>query len=267
LYGSAIAHNSLLVTGTAGRYQIDNPCQWWWTSRADSWAPLRAELTTRSIHLWLVPLAAESGEYPFPDGIWLDSDEADRAARMSGAALARAFQRRRQTLRHLVSGYLESDPARIRFESSPYGKPFIAGESAGGLRFNVSSSHGFALFGFTRESELGVDIELIAPDFDYEAVSELTFSQSERDLLAGVEPGKAIEGFFRAWTLKEATLKAQGLGLSGRPSEIVTDPYSEAPQQTAPGWIAATTRMAERFQVAYCAFGEGYSVRAIACVL
>jgi 4'-phosphopantetheinyl transferase len=79
------------------------------------------------------------------------------------------------------------------------------------LHFNVSHSRDLALFGFTRVSEIGADVESIRPDFATQEIANRFFRADEgRD--TGAVGGERARGrpFFNCWTRKEAYIKARG---------------------------------------------------------
>lgn len=138
----------------------------------------------------------------------LTLDEQERAARFRFPHLQSSFSLARGALRILAGRYLNTDPAGIRFEYGPNGKPSLAGGAR--LKFNVSHSGALALFAFTLDCEIGVDVEEIRPMPDREQIAARFFSAQE-----AAEPG----AFFRLWTRKEAYIKALGEGLSSAPPQ------------------------------------------------
>lgn len=145
----------------------------------------------------------------------LSADEHERAERFHFRNDRNHFIAARGLLRLLLSRYLDLPPQQLSFSYSPYGKPALAGESErASLRFNVSHSHGVALYAFTLEREVGVDVEYIRQDVVNESIAEHFFSAQEvaslRALPAEVQP----QAFFNCWTRKEAFIKARGEGLS-----------------------------------------------------
>jgi 4'-phosphopantetheinyl transferase len=66
----------------------------------------------------------------------------------------------RGVLRIILGRYLHIEPNRVQFSYGPHGKPYLAERhSDGALRFNLAHSHEFAIYGFTRGREIGVDLE------------------------------------------------------------------------------------------------------------
>ena len=82
------------------------------------------------------------------------------------------------------------------------------------LCFNMSKSAGHALYAFTQDREIGVDIEKIRDISEMENIVRLFFSEPEQAAVASLPPQEKIRGFFDIWTRKEALIKALGGGLS-----------------------------------------------------
>jgi 4'-phosphopantetheinyl transferase len=103
----------------------------------------------------------------------------------------------------------------LRFDYGTRGKPEIA-ESCGipNLEFNVSHSEEVALYGITRASKIGVDIEKIRAIDDAEKIAQRFFLPRESLWLSKLAPAEKEAAFFSLWTCKEAYLKAIGEGLA-----------------------------------------------------
>lgn len=78
------------------------------------------------------------------------------------------------------------------------------------LHFNISHTQEAFLLGFSMDHEIGVDMEVDPSDHDLDTLSDYAFSPDERKLLVDPNDG---ETFLKIWTLKEAYLKATGIGL------------------------------------------------------
>jgi 4'-phosphopantetheinyl transferase len=82
------------------------------------------------------------------------------------------------------------------------------------IRFNISHSHGTALYVVSRGREIGVDLELIRDGLEIEQIAERFFSRSEIAAFYAVPALLRKRAFFLCWTRKEAYIKARGEGLS-----------------------------------------------------
>ncbi|HEV2656716.1 MAG TPA: 4'-phosphopantetheinyl transferase superfamily protein, partial [Ktedonobacteraceae bacterium] len=87
-------------------------------------------------------------------------------------------------------------------------------DEEGAPTFNVSHTHGMALFAFTRGREVGVDIEYMLPDRAELSIARRFFSPYEVAALQAVPAAQQTQAFFSCWTRKEAYVKTRGLGLS-----------------------------------------------------
>src|SRR5438045_2577666 len=137
--------------------------------------PQTRDLRPFEAHIWLANLDIDS-EQLSELGAVLSQDERERAARFRFDKDRGHYIAGRMFLRHILSSYLEIGPREVRLAYNDYGKPFLSDIAAGNrLEFNVAHSHGLALFGFTRDSDIGVDIERIRPDFATNEIAERFF--------------------------------------------------------------------------------------------
>lgn len=141
----------------------------------------------------------------------LSEDERARAARFHFDVHRGRFVACRGLLRTLIAAQLGTAPRDIEFEYGPFGKPALAGGSE--LRFNVSHSGRYALLGFTRGRDVGLDIERVRTLDNLERLAEMAFSPGEQEELRQVPVLSRSEAFFSGWTRKEAYIKARGDGL------------------------------------------------------
>ena len=78
----------------------------------------------------------------------------------------------------------------------------------------MSRSGGLALYGFTRDRSIGVDIELMRDIPEMNQIAERFFSISENAVFRSLPETMRTEAFFNCWTRKEGFIKAIGKGLS-----------------------------------------------------
>jgi 4'-phosphopantetheinyl transferase len=112
-------------------------------------------------------------------------------------------------LRMLLSEKLGCEPESLVFSEGLNGKPFIEGNK---LFFNLSHTKELCAIAITDNREVGVDIETIKDNTDYEDISEYFCSKDEQQQIK--ESINPLEKFFLFWTRKESLLKAIGLGLN-----------------------------------------------------
>lgn len=166
------------------------------------------ESIAADVEVWRVDLNLRS---PVPEADWalLAGDEGERALRLHRHQDKVRFVRTRAALRRLLAGRLRCRPQDLRFATGPFGKPRLAAGSDGGLDFNASHAGGFALIALAARGSVGVDIERRDPGLDGASLEPVVASPLERRLPAGQRPE-----FFERWVVKEAVLKAMGLGVA-----------------------------------------------------
>ncbi|HEX4227021.1 MAG TPA: 4'-phosphopantetheinyl transferase superfamily protein [Bryobacteraceae bacterium] len=99
----------------------------------------------------------------------------------------------------------------LRFEATPYGKPFL--DLTFNTHFNLSHSGELAILA-VGSRELGADVEFIRPLEDFESLATGFFSMQEVAELHRYPAAERLRAFYRCWTRKEAYVKAIGEGLS-----------------------------------------------------
>jgi 4'-phosphopantetheinyl transferase len=175
--------------------------------------PEHLELAGDAVHVWRGALDLEAeqiGRY------WnsLSQDEKERADRFRFEQDRSRFIVAHGVLRGILGRYLGLEPAALRFQRRPNGKPELRPEFGGGLRFNLAHSQGLALYAVTRDREVGVDLEYVRVDVARERIAEQFFSLGEVAVLRALPEADQMEAFFNCWTRKEAYVKARGDGLS-----------------------------------------------------
>jgi 4'-phosphopantetheinyl transferase len=173
----------------------------------------------------------------------LAADEQARAQRFHFERDRDHFTVARGVLRTILGRYLNRAPEILSFCYGSHGKPNLAGESGGAaIRFNLSHSHGIALYAIGRGRELGIDLERIRCDLAVLEIAERFFSREEAARLRAFPRESQHQEFFRCWTGKEAYVKARGEGLSlpldqrGSP-DVARWSFREL--TPAPGYLAA----------------------------
>lgn len=178
-------------------------------------------LPSSEIHVWEFPLAISESAFALYPEI-LSENERARAARFHFQKDARRFVVARASMRSILAGYTRTAARDLRFAYSEHGKPSLT-PSALDIRFNVSHAGDHAIFGVARGREIGVDIEAMREDIEFDKLAERFFSLPERQSLSSLSPEAKVRAFFRFWTCKEAFLKAQGFGLARSLSSFDVD--------------------------------------------
>jgi 4'-phosphopantetheinyl transferase len=146
----------------------------------------------------------------------LSAEERARLARFHLREDQQRYLVGRGLLRLLVGAHLNTPAERVEFDYGPFGKPFVVpGVGAPSLHFNVAHSGQLVLLAFSPVHEVGVDVEEVRRDQDWETIARQVFSCDEHRDWILLNPEERLTAFFRAWTRHEAGLKAMGLGFAG----------------------------------------------------
>jgi 4'-phosphopantetheinyl transferase len=184
------------------------------TARGAEWSPPPGVLTVSrgEVHVWRASLDVTPRRRTSLLAT-LSSDERARADRFHFERDRHHFITGRGLLRAILARYLETAPAALQFHYDAHGKPRLAGAFPDRLRFNVSHSHGLALYAVSVDRELGVDLERIEPRLET-GIAERFFSPREVATLRALPTHAQRDAFFACWTRKEAYVKARGEGLT-----------------------------------------------------
>jgi 4'-phosphopantetheinyl transferase len=162
----------------------------------------------------------------------LSSDERQRADRLQVPLMRRRFVAARTALRDILSGYTGLEPAALRFDYGPTGKPSLAGFDW--PQFNLTHCDDLALLAISA-LPVGIDVERVRPLDALPQMMQIACSPAERQALLALSESRRLRAFFYTWTRKEALMKAHGNGF--RLAHELSLPVSDAPQTVhADGW-------------------------------
>jgi 4'-phosphopantetheinyl transferase len=145
----------------------------------------------------------------------LSADERARRDRFVFEKDRRQFLVTRGVLRTLLGRYLGADPRACEFVTNSHGKPSLIPTATGRtLGFNVSHTAGLIAIALAHTPEVGIDVEHMERTVGSEDLARRFFSATEVEALERMPAEAHKAAFFDVWTLKEAYIKARGLGLS-----------------------------------------------------
>lgn len=171
--------------------------------------------TDNRVQVWLAPVAAsyDSAVLARYEAL-MDAEEHARWQRFVYPVDRQRFLVGRAFVRTVLTQCLgHGDPATLRFMQMPHGKPVLAGPDAGKLHFNLSHTDAMLVLAVSRTHAVGVDVEALTRKVELRALAQRYFATHEYEELLELEDHAQRERFFTLWTLKEAWLKARGLGL------------------------------------------------------
>ncbi len=201
----------------------------------------------------------------------LDEQERSKAGRFHFQADSSRYAITRSLLRCILGQrYLGEPPSKLVFDTGDRGKPSLRRTADGApLLFNVAHSGDFSLIAVARR-EVGVDVERVRTDMEWEKLVPRVFSDAEQEALRQTPPDQQLSCFFTTWARKEACLKARGDGLSVDPRSISVfiGPGSRAglrrvsfdPSKTNP-WTIRDIQVAPYYVAAVAAVGDDWQLR------
>ena len=165
----------------------------------------------------------------------------------------------RALVRTVLSHYTGNDFRAWEFTKNAYGKPSVAVPAGLPFEFNLSHTSGLVACGVSLRRDLGVDVEDLASASDNLHLARRYFAAAEADVLETLPPERQPAAFLRFWTLKEAFIKARGMGLSiplddfafsldeDRPPAIS---FRSHDRENPANWQFAQLRVDSRYQIA-----------------
>lgn len=174
------------------------------------------ELRKDSVHLWIYAHPIDAALSDETVGLSVVSDaEVARARRFHFARDRKQFLASRILLRQALTYYVPRvGPSEWAFAASAKGKPYVSGPLADELQFNLSHTQGMVVLAFGFAS-IGVDVESMDRTIvEGDLAIPKFFEPGERAYLGARGSIGWQDRFLDIWTLKEARLKAAGLGLS-----------------------------------------------------
>jgi 4'-phosphopantetheinyl transferase len=177
----------------------------------------REALGEQDVHVWF---AAPDRLLAAPDAVGrslslLDMDEARRYRAFHHDHDRHCFLAAHVLLRLALSHHAGVAPGDWVFERDSHGRPGIVGPAgAPPTGFSLSHTGGMVACAVSQHAEIGVDVELMLDDAPFPALAEHFFAPSEYDDICLSPDLCRSDRFYTYWTLKEAYIKARGLGMS-----------------------------------------------------
>jgi 4'-phosphopantetheinyl transferase len=179
------------------------------------------------VHVWLLdaPEDASAARAARCEAM-LDDAERARMARYHFEADRRRYLFAHALVRTTLSRYAPGTPPDgWRFMTTKHGRPELAPDTpAPPLRFNLSHTAGLVACAVALGRDVGVDVEHVRPPRleprdkaggdAWLEIANAHFAPAEIAALAAEPPAARRARFFAIWTLKEAYIKARGLGLA-----------------------------------------------------
>jgi 4'-phosphopantetheinyl transferase len=168
------------------------------------------------LHIWYFSLDCERADISNLDRLLSDA-ERQRVGRLVNRELQNKQIVVRSSVRSILSEYLNLAPLQVEFTIGGHGKPALLNRE---FEFNLSHAHNLAVLAVCAHYPVGVDLEYVRPIAAADLVARF-FAPVEQAAFDRLPETAKVNGFFHAWTQKEAYLKAMGTGLSTPLDRIV----------------------------------------------
>jgi 4'-phosphopantetheinyl transferase len=172
--------------------------------------PLEGSIGSHEVHIWWFSLDQPAWRRAELES-YLSRDERERMQRLVFEHHRRRFVVARGVLRSLLGVYRRIDPAQLRFNYTPFGKPSLEDTP---LAFNISHSVDVAVCAITIDRALGVDVEAVKTIADMPEIMRRHAAPREQAAYWMLPSERRVDAFYHWWVRKEAYVKALGTGLS-----------------------------------------------------
>ncbi len=179
--------------------------------------PLTDNKRPETCFVWLEdpPPNRPEDAVPLPAEATLSDEESSRAGRFYFRADYLAYVTAHALLRRALSHYGELAPKQWEFETGSHGRPRLPTiQNHSGMSFSLSHTRTLVGCAVSFDGCIGVDIETIGRIQDPLRLARANFASEEVHHIEAVSGKARDERFTAIWCLKEAYVKAIGLGLS-----------------------------------------------------
>ena len=224
--------------------------------------PMRDE-----VHLWLGPTRAALHRRPMP-GVPSVASRAVPADRRRAAALKSSnesarFLQIRAFVRHVLSHYGAVRPQDLQIRIDRLGRPYLLGASP--PAFSISHCGELVVCAVAScGARIGIDIEAIpGKNTNARGLAQRFFTADEAGSLDGMSAAQASRAFSNLWTLREAYLKARGIGITVPLKALSFANYGAEVEANLAGVADASTgwsfftRYQKRYALALALAGHG----------
>lgn len=164
------------------------------------------------VQVWCLRTDRPSGRLDDLAGL-LDDEDRERIARLVFPADRVLHQAAHGLLRLALSAATGRPPQAWRFRREKHAKPTLV-PGLEGPAFNLTHTPGFAACALSWRGAVGIDAEHDRAGTAPLEVAPSVFTAAEQEVLAALSGRRQAQAFFDLWTLKEAVMKATGLGFA-----------------------------------------------------
>ena len=183
-----------------------------------SYTKLQA-LKTDLIDLWSIDPTSLSEQAITTFSSRLSAGELDNLLKYKNIAAQHNALITRSICRLVLAQYTNTPPTALQFIRNKHGKPELVDrvdceKDQDKIRFNLSHNSQLIVIAVCVNDDIGCDIENPQRKVSIEPISRRFFAPQEHNVLNSLQGIEQQQRFFECWTLKEAFVKATGVGIS-----------------------------------------------------
>ncbi|TEW55972.1 4'-phosphopantetheinyl transferase superfamily protein [Psychromonas sp. RZ22] len=170
-------------------------------------------LEKNHIDLWFIDPNTISAQSIQDLSSVLSHSEAEKLAQYKNKSAQHTALVTRSISRIILANYTQLSASEISFVRNQHGKPELE-KNINNVQFNLSHNHHLIVMAVCVNDDIGCDIESPLRKVNIEPITRRYFSKQEHKQLIELNDEKKQQRFFELWTLKEAFVKATGVGIS-----------------------------------------------------
>ena len=190
--------------------------------------PHRREHLAGHVIVWIAQVSKAQDSLIFLEPC-LDLRDRERAARFRFSEDRARFVLGRGLLRKCLGHYLQLTPETIELATTDRGRPILPQDET--VQFSISHTQDLVAIALTSDARVGIDFEYVRTTPDLPELAKRIFSEEDLQAFQALPGSEAPPAFFRAWTRKEAYLKARGEGIAEGLQQVSV---SFGPEETGP---------------------------------
>jgi 4'-phosphopantetheinyl transferase len=174
------------------------------------------------VYIWYCVTELLDGNAVSAANSHLSIREKGRRDRLRFEADRRDFTVAHDLLRQALSSCADLSPSDWQFSIDTHGKPSIDSNDLRlrDLSFSISHTRGFVACAITKKVPIGIDVEQVDQSPKMQEIADRYLTAEEVQRLRNCSNEVRNVRLLEFWTLKEAFLKAVGIGHFGSPTEI-----------------------------------------------
>ena len=149
----------------------------------------------------------------------LSQEETTRAQKYHFEKDRRVYESGHVFIRKILAHYCSLDASKLLLSPIVNQKPKLE-NAPFHIHFNISHSGSKILVAVGFNSDVGVDVEKVIPDFDMDGFAEANYHPNEQECFKSLSEQEETDYFYTVWTRKEAWLKLTGEGVNDKLREL-----------------------------------------------